>query len=208
MYFLIRLNLTLCIVSLAFSVAFGQTTAVTNIVAPTTWGGDYCLGWEFTVNSPITVTQLGVFDEGSNGLAGSHAVGIFRVSDQALLVSTTITTSNALDTGFRYGSVTPTALAAGASYRIGAVYATGVDAYAENCTSFVTAPAVTFVDECYQPGASLAFPTQQQGPGIRGYFTANFKFEGASIPEPGALTFFMFGGALVLLKYWRYSVYR
>jgi hypothetical protein len=200
MRFAIFCSLGLLSVFSLSSMSNAQTTAVSNIVSPTVWGGDYCLGWEFTVNFPISVTQLGVFDEGSNGLAGSHAVGIFRVSDEALLVNTTITTLNPLDNTFRYGSVTPTVLIPGGNYRIGAVYNIGVDAYAENCASFTMAGAINFIDECYRPGAVLSMPNQQQGFGIQGYFTANFKFANASAPEPGTLALVILGSSMLLAK--------
>ena len=45
-------------------------------------------GWEFTVNSPITVTQLGFFDSGQDGLVDAHPVGLWDLS-QTLLVSGT-----------------------------------------------------------------------------------------------------------------------
>jgi hypothetical protein len=50
-------------------------------------------GWGFIVNSPITVTQLGVFDSGQDGLRESHPVGIFDLSAN-LLVSGTVTTGD------------------------------------------------------------------------------------------------------------------
>src|SRR5262249_25328874 len=54
-----------------------------------TTNGEWSLGYKFEVNAPITVTQLGYYDSGQDGLAESHAVGIYDLS-QNLLVSGTV----------------------------------------------------------------------------------------------------------------------
>ncbi|MCZ6543320.1 MAG: hypothetical protein O6768_06610 [Planctomycetota bacterium] len=47
-------------------------------------------GWRFTPTSDIIVNELGYFDADQDGLAESHEVGLFRVSDGAALGGTTI----------------------------------------------------------------------------------------------------------------------
>ena len=47
-------------------------------------------GWRFTPTSDIVVNELGYFDADQDGLAESHEVGLFRVSDGAALGGTTI----------------------------------------------------------------------------------------------------------------------
>jgi hypothetical protein len=47
-------------------------------------------GWAFTTSSPILVTQLGLWDQGNNGLNTSHMVSIWT-STGTLMAQSTIT---------------------------------------------------------------------------------------------------------------------
>src|SRR5215831_16354132 len=49
------------------------------------------LGQNFTVNSPITVSQLGVFDSGQNGIIGTLAVAIFSSTGTQVTPTETFT---------------------------------------------------------------------------------------------------------------------
>jgi hypothetical protein len=40
------------------------------------------LGWRFFVDREITITHLGLYDAGDNGLAGEHVMGIWRVKKE------------------------------------------------------------------------------------------------------------------------------
>ena len=69
------------------------------------FSGNYNIGTEFTVGSnDIVVDQLGFYDKDQDGLQVSHQVGIWDVSTQSLVASTTIPsgTSAPLDGFFRY----------------------------------------------------------------------------------------------------------
>ena len=85
-------------------------------------GRSRMIGWQFTVgNSAIAVTELGFHDFGGDGLLESHEVGIWRLSDQALMGSAVVPsgTSGTLDNLFRYAPLsTSTILDAGTSYVI------------------------------------------------------------------------------------------
>jgi hypothetical protein len=182
-----------------------QTTAITNIVGSSGIAPTQILtvGWEFSVSTPINVLSLGVL-----GKAGSfntpHEVGIFRVSDGALLTSTVVTNASALDTlsSFRYQSVTSTLLSAGENYRIGALFTPGAsaitDRYSIDCTSFVNAGAITYVGGRFLPSSVLSNPTSvDPDPLAKSYFSANFRFEPVSAttaPEPGTLALIAVGG--------------
>jgi autotransporter-associated beta strand protein len=58
------------------------------VTANSSWGND------FNVNTPITVTQLGVFDFGRDGLAASHNVYIYNRNTQQALVTVNIAAGN------------------------------------------------------------------------------------------------------------------
>lgn len=49
--------------------------------------GNWSLGWQFTVNSSITVDGLAFYDNKDDE---SHLVGIYNDASQVLLVSTTV----------------------------------------------------------------------------------------------------------------------
>lgn len=75
-------------------------------------------GWEFVANSPITVTQLGLFDYNNDGFDIDREIGLFRLRDAALLASGT-THAGAVDTllgGFRYIDTPDVTLARGTSH--------------------------------------------------------------------------------------------
>jgi hypothetical protein len=84
------------------------------------------IGWSFSVvGTDITVTSLGLYDSGGNGLADAHAVGLWT-SGGTLLASATIPSGSGatLLGGYRYVAIAPVPLSAGQSYVIGALYPT------------------------------------------------------------------------------------
>jgi len=89
------------------------------------------VGWQFSASSPLMVTALGFWDQGSNGLVNAHQVGLWN-SIGTLVASTTITsastpvasTSSAGD--WLFNSITPVALAPG-TYTIGALLPVNAD---------------------------------------------------------------------------------
>jgi hypothetical protein len=177
--------------------AHAQTALNSVVVTTTALNNNWSLGWEFTVNSTINVTELGVFDKDGDGLTSSHPVGIFRVSDGALLTSTTITTTDTLDGGFRYKPVSSTSLTTGESYRIAAVYTLpGLDEYPNLSNTFTADGAINFVTDRFTQTSVLTNPTTSAGHS-NAYLSSNFKFESASTaaPEPGTMALLAVGGA-------------
>jgi len=86
-------------------------------------------GWQFTpTNLPINVTHLGMWDDffaswisdRSPGFYYETPIGIWRVSDQVLLTSTTLGpgTGDPLLGEFRYAEITPILLSPGETYAI------------------------------------------------------------------------------------------
>lgn len=61
------------------------------------------MGQEFVVTRPVYVTSLGYIDEGGDGLAKDRCVRLYRVNDEALLITGTVArTSGELRAGFRF----------------------------------------------------------------------------------------------------------
>jgi hypothetical protein len=79
------------------------------------------VGWEFTPQDDIWVTELGFFDLAKDGLNIFHDVGIWD-QDQQLIVSATVSDGTAaqLIGEYRYASVAPVLLAGGQTFVIGA----------------------------------------------------------------------------------------
>lgn len=104
--------------------------------------GSFSLGWTFSVTSSVSVSALGFYDAGQNGLVSSHDVGIFDESCN-LIASTVVEPSDTLIGFFRYHSLSSAVtLSPGQTYRIAAV--TGGEPYLYNPTAVVLDPAVVF----------------------------------------------------------------
>ena len=87
------------------------------------------VGYEFTPAANITVTALGRPVSGT--MANSHGIKIWKVSDQSVVASTTVTPTSATDSlGYKYevlaSSVT---LSSGTTYRITTTETSGGDAW-------------------------------------------------------------------------------
>lgn len=79
------------------------------------------LGWQFSAASGLSVSGLGWFDLGSDGLAVAHQVGIWEKNSQVLVASATVAagTANPLSGFFRYATLaSPVTLSAGTTYVI------------------------------------------------------------------------------------------
>lgn len=82
------------------------------------------LGTIFTANQTLTVTQMGIYDLGNNGLVEAHDVGLWE-EDGTLLASVTIQsgTGSALLNGYRWEDLsTSVTLNSGQTYVLGAYY--------------------------------------------------------------------------------------
>jgi hypothetical protein len=140
------------------------------------------------------VTNLGLFDQGNNGLNTSHAVTIWT-STGTQLAQTTIPagTSGTLIDGFRYTSIAPCTLAAG-TYTIGGFYG----AFSNDFSLF--SASITGVSGVSYGGSRSAFgfmfPTGDILPEPNGYFGPNFQFTTAGVPDGGS-TVSLLGFALL-----------
>ena len=163
--------------------------------------GDGTVGWEFTTNSDILVTDLGWIDTGNPGLESTHEVGIFD-ENQVLLGSIIVqagTVSTFVD-DFRYEPIAPLALAAGKNYvvagRIGSADNVGVSSSEPLPPGFMLDPEISLVGARTNGGHSLF-----NYPGLyfradRIYFGPNFQL----IPEPCTVFLLALGGVGLLRR--------
>jgi hypothetical protein len=169
--------------------------------------GDFSLGWQFTVNVPIKVTDLGRLDSEGDGSFASATARLYNWNTGAALATTTIVAGvggevNGNYTNY-YAPITPTVLTPGTEYLV-AVETRGNDALAGE--DYVFDVAITLAPELNYSGFGRA--TQQGFSGVmpatatqtvgsfvivRGgslasasYFGANFKY--TVIPEPATYT--------------------
>jgi hypothetical protein len=179
---------------LAMPYASAATLAIdfTDVTVDYNNGQSWSLGWEFNTVAPFTVTALGFYDDGQNGLLGSHDVGIYDSAGN-LIVSATVQPSDLLTNWWRFAPIAPTLLPVADGYRIAAT--TGSENYTWNPTGFVVDLNLSFVADRYTSSSSLVFPTDTSGDGTIGWFGPNFMFEAAPIPEPS--TFGLLGAGLL-----------
>lgn len=168
--------------------------------------GSTTLGWMFNVNQTISVTALGYYDSGANGLIEEHSVGIFdsigNLISSALVPSGT---SGVLETGFRYTSITPFTLVAG-TYTIGAsIGATANDPVPYN-GSFATIPQISIpqgASRYTETGTyiSLSYPNLKWPVGNPYPFYLGPNFQVAAVPIPTATWLFLSGLFGILFKH-------
>jgi hypothetical protein len=91
--------------------------------------GPFSIGWTFDVLEPLTVTGLGWYNQGGDGLEAAHMVGIWGPGpDYALLQSVTVPagTAASMSGPFRNVPIPQITLAPGKGYTVGGQTATGL----------------------------------------------------------------------------------
>ena len=153
--------------------------------------GPFTLGFQFRVESDITVTALGAFDYLGDGFVTPHSVGIWTLAGGTPLATAAIPagTVGSLAGQFRYVAIAGLSLSAHTEYIIGAseFYGTINDIYAGSVPvpAFSTASQVTFLGERGAGEApGLVFPTVHFDALSPATFGANFQFD--AVPEPSA----------------------
>jgi hypothetical protein len=144
------------------------------------------LGWAFEIDSNLSVTALGYYDDLGDGLAEVHDVGIFDASG-TLLASATVPAGSlaALIDTVRYTGIAPLVLAPG-RYTIGAtIGATAADLalYLVNSPAFAPGIGAPAASSRYTEAGSytaLTYP-DIQWPGANFYLGPDFEV--ATVPE-------------------------
>ena len=175
----------------------------------------FTLGWEFTVDETITVTQLGKYLLNNNTtLSQDSSAGIWRVSDAQLLGSVTIPTSaiavlDAANQKVVFESlVTPIVLQPGYTYRIGVEEFGGGDPYGRTnngmtASALAASPIHLGVGVYTQHPVGFAEPESSFGLPGQNYFGPNMRFTVRSVPEPSSLVLVSTAAAFGLVAHRR-----
>jgi protein with PEP-CTERM/exosortase system signal len=140
-------------------------------------------GWAFTISSPVRVTQLGLWDQGNNGLNASHIVSIWTSTGTLMAQATIPSGAGAtLIGGSRYVSITSVLLPVG-SYTIGGFYGRLDDRFAINPSTITTASGLTYNGS--KSASGFGFPQGNFFGNVNSYFGPNFQFATA-VPTPDA----------------------
>ena len=180
-------KVTLVVLILLVGATGAWAQAVTGFTGGTEYSSYYggtvagdVVGYRFTVSSPLSVTELGVWNAdtaaGGAGMTSSHETGIWD-SSQTLLASVTVIPGGPVVGNWVYATITPVVLSPGETYTIGTIYTTtDNDNYISSASSMTTAPEVTFLNSVYPAAIDLGFVYPTMDSSSFGRFGPNFLF--------------------------------
>jgi hypothetical protein len=157
----------------------------------------YTLGFEFSVDSPTSITALGVFDDGV-ALPADSQVGLWDTSGD-LLTSVTVPASGSTQLGyFAYASISHYALTPGTDYIIGsydpAITGTASSLNTDQGGAGSYAGYLTVIQDQYSDNSAFSFPDTTDGYSGGAWLGANFL---AGVPEPATWAFMLAGVGLI-----------
>lgn len=140
--------------------------------------GDYTVGWRFTTSEPLTITDLGLYDLGWDGLNRASEVVLWSSDDGSRVMSATVPATAAAPTviigGFRYAAIEPEVLPPGDWIVTAQSFESNPDIYVYGAQT--SANRVSWVEGRHSVGSAQVFPTQvvTSTPDAAQWFGANF----------------------------------
>jgi hypothetical protein len=183
-------------ITLIFTLVFVALTARGNTVALDFAGAESApllagitYGWAFTLSGAVLVTDLGLWDEDSDGLHYEHTVTIWDNTTMAVMAQATVENiGTTLVDGFRYVSLASSVLLLPGEYTIGGYNPPpdfSVDLLRQNAATITTASGVTYNGSRSVPGN--LFPPGDIFDNPNSFFGPNFQFTPVrSVPDTGS----------------------
>jgi hypothetical protein len=117
---------------------------------------NYTFGYEFAVNSPVTVAGLSAFADGVG--AGGTVVGLWNSSGTEIATASVGASAPLTADGlFRYSLLGSSLTLQDGDYFVGALVPQGAD-YSHGVTGLSSIPQITFVSSVFTPGSTLTDP--------------------------------------------------
>ena len=141
----------------------------------------YTMAYSFEVKTPVTVTELGIYDQNGDGKFGNTGseVGIWSLADNSLLAAAEVEKGTEADEdGYCYAVLDEPLVLQPGEYEIAAYYPKGSEDnwfHSDFAKPFETAPQITYLLSGYSSSAGeLTRPAVKEGE--RPYHCMNFKF--------------------------------
>lgn len=167
-----------------------QQPAITSRTGFSTSSGGYFLGWRFTVDEEVRVTDLGIFDANQDGVLSNPsttAAGLYNYNSRQLLASVNIPSGAAAEDGFIYQALDqPITLSPGINYVVAAGVQSGGEPYSHRGSASFADP-VNYVGQAYKVGAALGFPSSSSPGAEPSWIGATFRLEAAQSVTLGAV---------------------
>jgi hypothetical protein len=175
------------------------------------WAQDHTLGYDFTVTSEVTITALGIFDLGYDGLSESHMVKIWNEVTGDEVASVMVGTEDNANTllsahvqgQWVYKEMDDVSLAIG-DYTIGAFYdANSLDLIGHSADLVTQLSGVTYGQGQYMNSSTMGMPVLNHAVNELQYFGPGFMYgrgDGLTyqppvtdVPEPAVIALFGLG---------------
>lgn len=150
------------------------------------------LGWEFSLSAARSVTGLGYWDEGSNGLLESHLVGIWDTAGTLLVSGTVDNGDGAIASASSSGrwlvdQLATSVLLGPGTYRIGGLSTLSPFDEIRQGVPIFTDSALAWVGARFIRDAGFADPTLNAGTATNRYFGPTLMLADLQVPEPSSL---------------------
>ncbi len=140
--------------------------------------GDFVVGYTFSTDRALTVTDLGTLDQDGDGLSDDSTVALWDLQTQGVLARARVPSATSAGSsfwgGWRFAAIEPLTLAPG-TYVLGSqVYSGSADRYLHDAQVTI-AEGITWDEARHASGSMLDFPTNVYT-GEASWFGPNFLF--------------------------------